>query len=102
RWADLAPSRGHEQRGQRPVLVLSHEVFNQRSQTVIAMALTSREPRAGFPLSLEIVAAGLPRRSWVKTSQIRVLAAERLGPRLARASAEEVALAVEGLLEIIA
>ena len=49
RWADLNPVRGHEQAGQRPVLILSPEVFNERSDTVIAMALTSQPQRAGFP-----------------------------------------------------
>lgn len=100
RWADLDPTRGHEQAGQRPVLILSHDVFNERSGTVIAVALTSQEPRAGFPLTFELRAAGLP-RSWVKISQIRTLATERLGRRLARASAEDVAAVVEGLHEII-
>jgi hypothetical protein len=45
--------RGKEQAGLRPVLVLSQEVFNDRSGTVIAVALTSQPQRAGFPLSLE-------------------------------------------------
>lgn len=40
-WADLNPVRGHEQAGVRPVLVISHDVFNQRSGTVIALAITS-------------------------------------------------------------
>ncbi len=35
-WADLDPTRGHEQGGQRPVIVLSEDVFNARSGTVIA------------------------------------------------------------------
>src|SRR5215216_5830572 len=100
RWADLDPTRGSEQAGQRPVLVLSHDVFNERSGTVIAVALTSQEPRAGFPLTLESRAPGLPRRSWFKISQIRTLATERLGRRLARASEEELARVIEGLNEI--
>ena len=62
-WADLNPVRGHEQAWARPVLVLSHDVFNERSGTVIAVALTSQPPRAGFPLTLEIGAKGLPKRS---------------------------------------
>jgi mRNA interferase MazF len=82
-------------------LVLSHDVFNERSGTVIAVAMTSQEPRAGFPLTVESTASGLTKRSWVKTSQVRVLAVERLGRRLARASAEEVARVVEALNEII-
>ena len=101
RWADLNPVRGREQAGLRPVLVLSHDVFNERSGTVIAAALTSQHQRAGFPLTLELRAAKLPKRSWVKISQIRTLAAERIGARLGRASPEEIAQVVEGLNEII-
>jgi len=101
RWANLNPVRGHEQAGARPVLVLSHDVFNERSGTVIAAALTSQPQRAGFPLTLELEAAKLPKRSWVKISQVRTLAVERIGARLGRASPEEVAQVVEGLNEII-
>lgn len=101
RWADLNPVRGHERAGQRPVLVLSHDVFNERSGTVIAVALTSQEPRAGYPLSLELRSAKLPKRSWVKVSQVRTLSTERLGRRLGRASEEELATVVDGLFEIV-
>jgi mRNA interferase MazF len=100
RWAELNPVRGREQAGRRPILVLSHDVFNERSGTVIAVALT-KEPRAGFPLTLESRAAGLKTRSWIKISQIRTLSAERLGARLARASEEELARVLDGLNEII-
>lgn len=101
RWANLNPARGREQAGLRPVLVLSHDVFNERSGTVIAVALTSQLQRAGFPLTLELQAAKLPKRSWVKISQIRTLAVERIGARLGRAAPEEVTQVVEGLNEII-
>jgi len=101
RWADLNPTRGGEQAGNRPVLILSHDVFNERSGTVIAMALTSQSQRAGFPLTLELQSRGLPRRSWVKISQIRTLAVERIGSRLGRVTPEELAQVVEGLNEII-
>ncbi|MGH7310182.1 MAG: type II toxin-antitoxin system PemK/MazF family toxin [Candidatus Rokuibacteriota bacterium] len=101
RWADLSPVRGREQAGLRPVLVLSHDVFNERSGTAIAVALTSREPRGGFPLTLESRAPGLPKRSWVRISQVRTLSVERIGRRLARAAAEEIDRVVEGLNEII-
>jgi mRNA interferase MazF len=102
RWADLNPVRGREQAGLRPVLILSHDVFNQRSGTVIAVALTSQEPRAGFPLTLHSKAVGLPKRSWIKISQIRTLAVERIGRRLGVAPAEELARVIDGLNEIIA
>ncbi len=42
------------QGGLRPVVVLSEDVFNARSGTVIAMAITSQPQRAGFPLTLEV------------------------------------------------
>lgn len=101
RWAELDPVRGREQAGRRPVLILSEDVFNQRSGTVIAVVLTSQPQRAGFPLTLELGAAMLPRRSWVKISQVRTLAVERIGELVAEASAEEMAQVVEGLNEII-
>jgi mRNA interferase MazF len=101
RWADLDPTRGREQAGMRPVLIVSQDVFNARSGTVIAMALTSQQQRAGFPLTLELTVATLPKQSWVKISQIRTLSVERIGKRLANVSTEELALVVEGLHEII-
>jgi len=83
------------------VLILSQDIFNERSGTVIAVALTSRPQRAGFPLTLELHAPGLPKRSWVKISQIRTLAAERIGKRLGKATPEELAQILEGLDEIL-
>ncbi|MFW6162957.1 MAG: type II toxin-antitoxin system PemK/MazF family toxin [Planctomycetota bacterium] len=100
-WADLNPVRGHEQGGHRPVLVLSRGVFNERSGTVIAAAITSRLQRASFPLTLEIKSARLPNRSWVKISQVRTLSTERLGDILARLSTDETNRVVEGLRRIV-
>ena len=100
-WATLDPTLGHEQSGLRPVLVLSQNVFNERSGTVIAVALTSQQPRAGFPLTLELSDASLPKKSWVKISQIRTLSVQRLGKKLGKATAEELADIIEGLNEII-
>ena len=100
-WASLDPTQGHEQSGLRPVLVLSQDVFNDRSGTVIAVALTSQPPSAGFPLTLELSDSNLPKKSWVKISQIRVLSVKRLGKKLGRASADELELVIEGLNEII-
>ena len=101
RWADLNPVRGSEQAGHRPVLILSQDVFNDRSGTVIATAITSQPQRAGFPLTLELESKGLPKQSWVKISQIRTLAAERIESKIGRASPEEMAQVIEGLNEII-
>ncbi|MBW2741206.1 MAG: type II toxin-antitoxin system PemK/MazF family toxin [Deltaproteobacteria bacterium] len=100
-WADLNPTIGHEQAGKRPVLVLSHEVFNKRSGTVIVVAITSQPQRAGFPLTLELQESNLPKRSWVKISQIRTLSVKRLRKKISIAKPEEINLIIEGLNEII-
>lgn len=101
-WAELDPVRGREQAGRRPVLILSQDVFNERSGTVIAVAITSELPRAGFPLTVELASAHLPKKSWVKVSQLRTLSTTRLGRRIGRVSAREIDRVVEGLNEIIA
>ncbi|MFV2072651.1 MAG: type II toxin-antitoxin system PemK/MazF family toxin [Thermoanaerobaculales bacterium] len=101
-WADLNPVKGQEQAGRRPVLIISHDVFNQRSGTVIAMAITSQTQRAGFPLSLEITEPGLPKRSWLKISQVRTLSVLRIGKRITALSPEFVNEAIDGLNEIVA
>jgi len=100
-WADLNPVIGSEQGGLGPVLVLSHNVFNERSGTVIAVVLTSQPQRAGFPLTLELEEKNLPKKSWVKISQIRTLSVKRIGKKIASASDEELSLIIEGLIEII-
>jgi len=100
-WADLSPARGSERAGRRPVLVLSQDVLNDRSGTVIAVALTSQPQAAGFPLTLELTHPKLPKKSWVKVSQIRTHSVERPGPGLGRVSAEELGLVIEGLNEIV-
>ena len=83
------------------MLILSHDVFNARSGTVIAVALTSQPQRAGFPLTLELSSPRLPKRSWVKISQIRTLSVERIGKRLTKVTPEELTQVVEGLNEIV-
>ena len=100
-WADLNPVIGSEQGGLRPVLILSHNVFNERSGTVIVVAITSQPQKAGYPLTMELVDAKLPKKSWVKISQIRILSTERIGKRISKASDEELTLIIEGLNEII-
>ncbi|HTY21576.1 MAG TPA: type II toxin-antitoxin system PemK/MazF family toxin [Desulfomonilaceae bacterium] len=101
RWAALNPVRVPEQGGSRPVVIISQDIFNERSGTVIAMAITSRPQRAGFPLTLELVSSKLPKRSWVKISQVRTLSTERIGKVLDSVSPEQMAQLGEGLNEIV-
>jgi mRNA interferase MazF len=101
RWADLSPVRGHEQGGTRPIVILSHDVFNERSGTVIAMAITSQPQRAGFPLTLELESSNLPKRSWIKISQIRTLSVEQIGDLIEALPPETLSQLIDGLKEII-
>ncbi|MFT5369749.1 MAG: mRNA interferase MazF [Candidatus Latescibacterota bacterium] len=100
-WADLNPVRGREQAGLRPVLVLSQDIFNERSETIIAVAITSQPQRASFPLTLELQTGNLPKQSWVKISQIRILSIDRFEKRIGHISPEELDQVVAGLNEII-
>lgn len=100
-WADLNPTIGHEQSGLRPVLVLSQDIFNRHSGTIIAVAITSQTQKAGFPLTLELTCPDLPKRSWAKISQIRTLSVKRLRKKIGQSSEKEINIVLEGLNEII-
>lgn len=100
-WADLNPVRGSEQAGRRPVLVISHDILNQRSHTVIVLAITSQPPRPGFPLTCPLPDGALPKPSWVKINQIRTIAVERLGDQVGQVAPELLAKIVEGLNELV-
>ena len=100
-WANLDPTVGHEQAGRGPVLILSRPAFNDRSGTVIIVALTSAEPKAGFPLTLELTKTTLPKRTWVKISQVRTISNQRLAGKLASCHPSEVQRVIEGLNDLI-
>ncbi|TRZ76239.1 MAG: type II toxin-antitoxin system PemK/MazF family toxin [Deltaproteobacteria bacterium] len=102
RWANLNPVRGRGQAGLRPVMILSQDIFNERSGTVIAVAITSQPQKAGFPLTLELKSTNLPKKVWIKISQIRTLSIERIGEVIGKTSLAELTQVIEGLNEIIA
>ena len=94
------PGPGSGTGGMRPVLVLSHDLFNRKCQTVIAMAITSQPQKAGFrdggsPPEI------LPKASWVKISQIRTISVDRLGKKIAALDPETMSQLIDGLLELI-
>ena len=101
RWAELNPTIGREQRGLRPVLILSDNTFNKYSGTVIAVALTSQKQKAEFPLTLKLDSKDLPKESWVKISQIRTLSTKRIGDKIAEVKNSEIIKVIEGLNEIL-
>jgi len=101
-WADLNPVRGRKQAGRRPVLILSNDLFNRRSGIVIAVAITSQQQRAGFPLTFSLPRERLSKPCWVKISQIRTISVERIGKRMGSMDTDELGQIVDGLLELIA
>lgn len=100
-WADLNPTIGNEQSGIRPVLIISNNIFNSKSGTVIALAITSQPQRAGFPLTLKLPKTGLPKESWVKISQIRTISIKRIKNKITKISNNQLKQITEGLNEII-
>jgi mRNA interferase MazF len=100
--ADLHPSRGHEQRGQRPVLVVSADPFNQSpAGLVIAVPFTTRD--RGIPTHIEIRPpdGGVRDRSFAMCEQLRALAADRLASRPFGTVSPAVMRAVEDRLRLL-
>ena len=77
-WADLSPSRGHEQTGRRPVLVVASRGFLQAVSTLaVVLPVTSKE--RGWPNHVPLRGEhGLGRPSWAMTEQIRTIARSRV------------------------
>jgi mRNA interferase MazF len=83
-WADLDPSKGSEQAGRRPVLVISAEEVNQALPIVTVLSVTSVKPgRKIYPTEtfLEVSVTGLPKDSIAMSHQIRAISKERLGEK---------------------
>jgi len=79
---DLSPTRGHEQAGRRPALVVSTDRFNHGpAGLVVVLPMTTRGK--GIPLHVEVDPSegGVREASFVKPEDIRSVAAERLGAR---------------------
>ncbi|MDJ0532539.1 MAG: type II toxin-antitoxin system PemK/MazF family toxin [Xenococcaceae cyanobacterium MO_207.B15] len=88
-WAKLDPTVGTEQAGTRPVLIVSIDSFNKNSNSAIAFAITSKQPKVSYPLVFELPKNLLPKPSWVKITQIRTLSVQRLGSYIASISDQD-------------
>src|SRR6266508_5211098 len=89
-WMDWSPSRGSEQAGHRPALVIQNNVGNANAATTIVAALTTRG-RRGIPVLVPLPrsGSGLPQDSFVNLSQIQTVDKARL---LGKAGALDEAL----------
>ena len=84
---DLDPTRGHEQAGKRPALVVSADALGAGpAGLVIILPVTSKEKGVRSHVPVEPPEGGLRTRSFVKCEDVRSVAAERLGKRLGRVS----------------
>lgn len=81
--ADLNPTRGHEQSGIRPVLIVSDDALNKSpAELVIALPLTSKSKNVRTHVPVEPPEGGLTMRSYIKCEEVRSIATERLQGRI--------------------
>ena len=100
-WADLAPRSGSEQTGRRPVIVLSHDAFNQtpgwRSIIVVPISTSSSQGKRG-PTVIELSGgtAGLPKTSLAVCHQVTTLDRAKLTKRVGSLPSEPLREVEEG------
>jgi len=75
--ADLSPTRGREQHGRRPVLIVSATAFN-RGPLVVVVPLTRTERRTPLHVPVDPPQGGLRERSFAMCDQVRAIARDRL------------------------
>ena len=89
RVVDLDPTRGREQAGRRPALIVSVDLFNQGpADLVVMLPITSKAK--GIPLHVSITPpeGGVKMPSYVKCEDIRSVSKQRLTKLLGNVSAE--------------
>ncbi len=102
-WADLSPTRGSEQAGKRPVLVISEEAVNQALPIVTVACLTTFKPgRKVYPVEtlLEPEDSGLTEKSIVMAHQIRAIAKIRLEEKCGTVQKEEVRERIRSIIRL--
>ncbi|MBN2216022.1 MAG: type II toxin-antitoxin system PemK/MazF family toxin [Pirellulales bacterium] len=101
---DLDPTRGHEQAGRRPALIVSADIFNAGpAGLVIVLPLTSKSKGVRSHVAVEPPEGGLRQSSFIKCEDMRSVAIERLGKRLGAVSPstlDAVAMRLRVLMEL--
>jgi mRNA interferase MazF len=101
-WADLRPRSGSEQQGRRPVLIVSHDGFNQtlnwRSIIVVPISTSATQARRGpTAIALPRGAGGLPRESIALCHQVTTLDRAKLNDRVGTLSLDLMTRVEAGL-----
>ena len=95
------PTRGREQAGRRPALILSADIFNQSpAELVIVLSLSTKEKRLRSHIAVDPPEGGLKRRSWIRCEDIRSVSKDRLSKRWGSVTAQTIA-AVEDRVRIL-
>ena len=101
-WADLVPRSGSEQRGRRPVIVISHDAFNQTQgwRSIIVVPLSTSAAQAGrgpSAVPLPQGAAGLDRDSVALCHQVTTLDRSKLTQRIGELNSTELKQVEDGI-----
>lgn len=76
---DLNPTRGHEQAGMRPALVISVDLFNRGpAGLIIVVPLTTKDRKVPLHVAIDPPEGGLRARSYAKCEDVRSISTERL------------------------
>jgi mRNA interferase MazF len=75
---DFNPSRGSEQAGMRPAVVVSNDVNNEHSPIVIVAALTRTIPKKAYPFAVPVEAGALPEPGTILCNQLMTVDKTRL------------------------
>lgn len=101
-WADLSPRSGSEQQGRRPVIVISHDAFNQTQgwRSIIVVPLSTSVAQAGrgpSAVPLRGGAAGLTKESVALCHQVTTLDRAKLTQRIGRLNTTELSQVEDGI-----
>jgi mRNA interferase MazF len=101
-WADLEPTRGHEQGGRRPVLVISTNYFNSSPADLVLVAPLTRTDR-GIPIHIPIQPpeGGVTARSLILCDALRSISKGRLGDRPLGVVSIKTMQRVESILRLL-
>ena len=105
-WATLSPRSGSEQSGRRPVIILSHDAFNQtpgwRSIIVIPVSTSAVQARRGpTVVALSAGTAGLPAESSAICHQITTLDRAKLTDKMGELPQDVLTLLERALLAAV-
>lgn len=101
-WANLSPRSGSEQRGKRPVIVVSHDGFNQspgwRSVIVVPISTSTAQAKRGpTAILLPEGVAGLKKDSVALCHQVTTLDRTKLTGSMGALSTEWLRQVEQGL-----